>query len=60
MKVEPEHFDVRIAGWWVWGQCLWIGSGWCESDDVPDKMPNLTAGTRRRYRREPRRRASWR
>lgn len=44
MKVEPEHFDVRVAGWWLWGQCLWIGSGWCDSADVPDKMPNLTAG----------------
>ena len=22
--------DARIAGWWLWGQCCWIGSGWCE------------------------------
>ena len=22
----------RIAGWWLWGQCSWIGSGWCEWD----------------------------
>lgn len=29
IKTEPEYFDVRIAGWWVWGQCAWIGSGWC-------------------------------
>lgn len=21
--------DPKIAGWWVWGQCCWIGSGWC-------------------------------
>lgn len=27
---EPEFFDVKVAGWWVWGQCLWIGSGWCQ------------------------------
>jgi hypothetical protein len=26
---DPEYFDAKIAGWWVWGQCLWIGSGWC-------------------------------
>jgi DNA adenine methylase len=44
MKVEPDYFDVRIAGWWVWGLCLWIGSGWCDSANVPEKMPNLTAG----------------
>ncbi|HEY2605556.1 MAG TPA: DNA adenine methylase [Paraburkholderia sp.] len=29
MKTEPEYFDVKIAGWWVWGICQWIGSGWC-------------------------------
>jgi hypothetical protein len=30
MKADPMFFDARIAGWWVWGQCLWIGSGWCQ------------------------------
>ena len=29
MKVEPEYYDSKIAGWWLWGQCIWIGSGWC-------------------------------
>lgn len=29
MKVDPEFYDVKIAGWWLWGQCIWIGSGWC-------------------------------
>ena len=24
--------DARIAGWWLWGQCCWIGSGWCDPD----------------------------
>lgn len=27
---DPDFFDARIAGWWVWGQCMWIGSGWCK------------------------------
>ena len=22
--------DAQAAGWWLWGQCSWIGSGWCE------------------------------
>jgi DNA adenine methylase len=22
--------DAQVAGWWLWGQCCWIGSGWCE------------------------------
>jgi site-specific DNA-adenine methylase len=25
----PEWCDPKIAGWWVWGACAWIGSGWC-------------------------------
>ena len=29
MDADPEFFDAKIAGWWVWGQCAWIGSGWC-------------------------------
>ena len=29
MKAEPEYFDARIAGWWVWGISQWIGNGWC-------------------------------
>jgi hypothetical protein len=26
---DPEFFDAKIAGWWCWGACNWIGSGWC-------------------------------
>ncbi len=26
---DPHYCDPKIAGWWVWGQCCWIGSGWC-------------------------------
>jgi hypothetical protein len=26
---EPDLFDAQVAGWWVWGACAWIGSGWC-------------------------------
>ena len=29
MKIEPEYYDAKIAGWWLWGLCVWIGSGWC-------------------------------
>ncbi len=28
-ETEPEWFDVRIAGWWLWGIACWIGGGWC-------------------------------
>ena len=29
MSVDPEFYDVKVAGWWVWGICSWIGGGWC-------------------------------
>ncbi len=50
MKVDPEFYDAKIAGWWVWGQCIWIGSGWCAKQlphlgdagmGVPRQLPHL-------------------
>ena len=29
LEGDPEWFDAKIAGWWVWGICCWIGGGWC-------------------------------
>jgi DNA adenine methylase len=29
MKTDPEFHDAKVAGWWVWGLCQWIGTGWC-------------------------------
>ncbi|MGB1270473.1 MAG: DNA adenine methylase [Endozoicomonas sp.] len=26
---DPEFFDCKVAGWWCWGMCIWIGAGWC-------------------------------
>ena len=26
---DHDFYDAKIAGWWVWGACNWIGSGWC-------------------------------
>lgn len=26
---DPDWYDAKIAGWWCWGSCNWIGSGWC-------------------------------
>lgn len=36
MKVDPDFYDTKIAGYWVWGQCIWIGSGWCSA-----QLPHL-------------------
>jgi hypothetical protein len=29
---NPDGYDAKIAGWWVWGICCWIGSGWCSGN----------------------------
>lgn len=29
MATEPDYFDAKIAGLWVWGLSAWIGDGWC-------------------------------
>ncbi|HUW30949.1 MAG TPA: hypothetical protein VM223_05000, partial [Planctomycetota bacterium] len=26
---DPDFYDVKVAGWWVWGISCWIGNGWC-------------------------------
>lgn len=26
---NPDWCDAKVAGYWVWGICAWIGSGWC-------------------------------
>ena len=29
LHADPDYYDALIAGWWAWGACNWIGSGWC-------------------------------
>lgn len=29
LEGDPEYYDAKIAGWWVWGISCWIGRGWC-------------------------------
>lgn len=26
---DPDYYDAKIAAYWCWGACAWIGSGWC-------------------------------
>ena len=47
MKADPEYYDVKSAGWWVWGQCSWIGGGWGREEkrtDVWRQLPHLGRG----------------
>ena len=29
LHADPDYYDAKVAGWWCWGSCNWIGSGWC-------------------------------
>lgn len=40
MHADPDFYDVKIAGWWVWGICCWIGGSWCVEANNP-KHPRL-------------------
>ena len=32
LEGNPDYYDAKIAGWWVWGIGLWIGSEWCRGN----------------------------
>ena len=32
LMADPRWHDPVMAGWWMWGQSLWIGSGWCSGE----------------------------
>lgn len=57
LHADPEWYDPKIAGWWVWGISSWIGHGWCAgtgpwavSDGKPQTRthrPDATRGVKR-------------
>ena len=51
IEADADYHCAKAAGWWVWGICAWIGSGWCsgdgpwrEIDGVLKKLPHLGTG----------------
>jgi len=48
MTVDPDYYDAKIAGWWVWGICQWIGTGWCHR-----KLPHVGDAGRGVHRKLP-------
>lgn len=40
LMADPDYFDARAAGWWAWGACAWIGSGWCAGDGPWHAQPD--------------------
>ena len=53
MKVDPDFYDCKIAGWWVWGQCIWIGSGWCANEIPSRQLPHLGNAGKGLHRKRP-------
>jgi hypothetical protein len=48
LMADPEFYDAKIAGWWVWGICSWIGDGWCSGNgpwqNVDGRLAKVDAG----------------
>ncbi len=44
LEHDPDYYDAQAAGWWVWGVCAWIASGWCQvSGGDPERQhPHLS------------------
>lgn len=49
---DPEFYDSKVAGWWVWGLNCWIGSGWCSGkgcwSSVDGELRNTGQGVNRK------------
>jgi hypothetical protein len=56
LLADPDYCDPKLAGWWIWGICAWIGIGWCNGKpaaQLPDigsrkpsqRLPMLGAGS---------------
>lgn len=32
LMADPDYCEPKLAGWWAWGACVWIGGGWCAGE----------------------------
>jgi hypothetical protein len=46
LMADPDWHDAKSAGWWVWGICAWIGSGWCSGRGHWQARDGLLVDTR--------------
>jgi len=47
LEGDPDWYDAKIAGWWCWGICCWIGSGWCAGVGPWHAIDGLLVNTRK-------------
>lgn len=45
LEGNPDFFDPKVAGWWVWGMACWIGGGFC-SGKGPWQSVEMEDGSR--------------
>ncbi len=44
LLADPHYYNVKLAGWWVWGLCMWIGGAWCVKETYRKKQrPHLSS-----------------
>jgi hypothetical protein len=55
LLTDPAWCDPTMAGWWIWGQSCWIGSGWCSGTGpwYVDELGALCRHERKRSGDEP-------
>lgn len=43
---DPDYYDAKAAGWWVWGISAWVGGEWCTGVGpyTGSAAPSLTNG----------------
>jgi site-specific DNA-adenine methylase len=42
MDTDPDYYDLKIAGWWVWGMGASIGNNWLQPKGL-NAMPMLSS-----------------
>jgi DNA adenine methylase len=42
MDSDPDFFDARMAGYWVWGQCASVGNNWLQQKGLK-ALPMLSS-----------------
>ena len=40
LEEDPDFYDAKVAGWWVWGVSSWIGHGWCAKETY-NRIPHV-------------------
>lgn len=55
LREDMDWYDAKMAGLWVYGQCAWIGHGWCPGPDygLHKTRTHLTSAGQGLHRKRP-------